>query len=1308
MTSFHDPLRVQKRVKRIGAVSAILLTAYTEALAAPPSVREWPAATLRGYGELSAKASEGELFYRLEIRCESVEKAEIVHAKFVSDLHALGGVQDETRPMGGVAVPVVVAPGQGVVSAFRVGKTVTLVSGSTDEGWREGVATLARKLSEAMLTPQAKVPMYLDAWDRYGFRFYYRPWETSGREVKWKDYPVLGEFDFAKRENGRGFVFWAETANVDNAVGLDNDNWWGWAARAAERRALPVVVNTMTVEPTWALNGRRDEGMALMPQFCGSYHSVANTGSAGMRSVSWCAGGAKDEQLAPIRRIAERYAKKPTTLEYLEPHGELRHGDYDIFLEYGPVADVSFRAFLKEKYGRVSCVAQRWERTNTLKSWADVRVPDLATWLGYGPEALDLTGTWRLGYEPLDASVAVCSEAAFDDAAWPDILAPGNDVMMFLEKKPAVFRRSFEVPEAWLREGENVWLYVWDLNSGGHLKEKIVAALNGAVIGEDLTRHATSHWGAFEASRALHAGANTVAIRVPQGFLGYHVYLSKHPPLQYPGLPDGEMARWVDFSDWRQRTRIDAARRGMEAIRSIDPDRSIICMAPDSSIAGVKKLCERYGARFHNTGHMGAFWNEFLPMLMRGADLPFSLEPGGPAKDVSGFKRMMGYYFTEGVQAIHYFIHVGNIYWPQDIRGHFERIRPLLNTVGKVHPPKAEIAMLFSDRIDNLTGFPWGQNPDVNLPSGYFSWPLNGQFTGEYDFDGLTDLDFADGSAEPYRLIIGANTSVMDEKLIREVEAWVRKGGIFVAFVQTGRHTPEKKDAWPISRLSGYAVTDISKSIFTPAEPYESADWWRFTFVPGQTVFKASEWDLKRVTANGLKLTATEPECQDLARWEDGSAAIGLRPLGKGYVVHMGLKFCRTPLWHGWPDRTQKLFRQLFQWARMKRVPAVAEGVTFRHYVSNNGLFDTWTLWNEKAGTAVETSLVFRDGLKPAFCREVGVDALAELTADAAGQPSVRGLRLEPLETRIFVTPKARIVDAPALWFELQRNWWRGAESLKRKEAPVMTGRPATAETGEQAALDLTDGWRYRVLDEAATNDVSVLAAVGLDDQGWPTRRLDCWAVPEELPSRHVLFRKTFRVPKAWREGDIELWQKAWFSWTVAGKARYWFDGREVTSGDGRDGLILTAGLAAGSEHTLAVEVRGEGQVCGVRGNTWLAFTKRPSRVLDLAGGWTTSTDYLAAGPVVTLPGPFNAKLLARGFDLTADVAGRQVYLRIKSSQGITGCLVNGRYVRRHHHALGDTTFLNMTPWLEPGASNRLEILAGGGGEVRDVAFWVY
>ena len=109
----------------------------------------------------------------------------------------------------------------------------------------------------------AKVPMYLDGWDKYGFRFYYRPWETPAGS-RWKDYNVLDEFDFAKRLGGLGFVFWAKPDETDTGPGLTNKHWWDWAARAARRRDLPIVVNTVRSTPTWLLNAYRDQVMAKM------------------------------------------------------------------------------------------------------------------------------------------------------------------------------------------------------------------------------------------------------------------------------------------------------------------------------------------------------------------------------------------------------------------------------------------------------------------------------------------------------------------------------------------------------------------------------------------------------------------------------------------------------------------------------------------------------------------------------------------------------------------------------------------------------------------------------------------------------------------------------------------------------------------------------------------------------------------------------------------------------------------------------------------------------------------------------------
>jgi hypothetical protein len=311
----------------------------------------------------------------------------------------------------------------------------------------------------------------------------------------------------------------------------------------------------------------------------------------------------------------------------------------------------------------------------------------VASFLGWGDDALDLTGTWRVVYER-DQHPAPEEWLApgVDDAAAPEVTAPGHDRTMFLPKKPAVYRRSFDVPPAWRRKHERVWLYIWDLVTKHD--ELVIASLNGTRVGSDKVKHAQPHWCAFDVSAALKAGENALALRLPEGYLAYRTYLSPHPPKQYPDLGEGLNAQWVDFADWRRWTRLAMAERGMQMIRAVDPDRGIICMAPGGYTAGIKRLCERYGTRFHNTGYMGAWWAELSPMIMRGSDLPFSLEPGGPARNLTDFKKMIGLYATEGIHAIHYFIHIGNVMWEPEIRRHFEENLPVIRLIGKCHLPK--------------------------------------------------------------------------------------------------------------------------------------------------------------------------------------------------------------------------------------------------------------------------------------------------------------------------------------------------------------------------------------------------------------------------------------------------------------------------------------------------------------------------------------------------------------------------------------------------------------------------------------------
>ncbi|MCF7676498.1 MAG: hypothetical protein K9M97_14205 [Akkermansiaceae bacterium] len=318
-------------------------------LAGEPATLKLPAERLRGYGELAATFTAGDpAASSLVISCENETKAGIVLAKFVSDLHLLGGIKDDTVEVAGIRVPVFRVPHQGVICAFRDGRFVSILASPAADALATGLAACKTQLAGAEMSVLQKI---------------------------WRD-----------------------------------------------------------------------------------------------------------------------YSKLDTTIEYLEPHGELRHGEHDILTEYGPAADRSYRDFLKQRHGDLKTLSQRWH-DGTLESWTEV-------------------------------------------------------------------------------------------------------------------------------TESLKPGENLLALRLPQNFLGYRVYLTGHEPVQYPYLGESLNAQWVDFIRWQAWTRQESCRRSFEAIREVDPDRSVVCMAPDAFMSGMEELCQDYGGHFHNTGYMAGWWAEQLPMMMRAADLP--------------------------------------------------------------------------------------------------------------------------------------------------------------------------------------------------------------------------------------------------------------------------------------------------------------------------------------------------------------------------------------------------------------------------------------------------------------------------------------------------------------------------------------------------------------------------------------------------------------------------------------------------------------------------------------------------------------
>lgn len=1257
-----------------------------------------PKVSLRGYGTVS-----GHLFTSpgggsiLEIACEGESQAQLTLAKYLSDLQILPGVKATEGRLGGTAVTLHEVRAQGCIAAVRSGATVFVLA-AADKGALEKLSgSLKGRWSGVVSSPEVPVPMWLDRWDRHGFRFYYAPFErprpegsAAGKPAE--AYDFTREFEFA-RDHQAGLVMWSVLSKEASAEGVTNESWWAWGQRWARAWNIPLGVNLSAYNyslPNWVANRYREQLAQPMPCFLGDSMSIANgrgtEGKAG--ELAWGATEARDAMFGALQQTVRRLAKDPNIVTWLEPHGEFYQGG-DAFMGYGPAVDATFREFLKGRYGKPEALAAAWGVP--VPSWESVRAPELAEFAGWGPRAVDLAGTWRVGYpQPKQEDLEKWFGEGFDDAAWETVTAPGDDHAFFLPKKFAIYRRTFDLPPGRFGKGERVWLTLWDLNvSWG---KPVSVWLNGKKIGESPCAHPHPHWMSCEATEALRPSGNRLALGLPNGTIGYRVYLTTVEPRQYPAFEPSLNTKWADYVDWRESVRMDSARRGLEMIREVDPDRQIDLMAPHQSAEGLKNLAEKYGGNFKDTGFMSGLWADLLPSMMRGSGLPFSLEPGGPADNPTTFRRFLGLWSTEALQGVDYFSHIGCVAWNPGILKVYEETLPLFRLIGKYHGPPADVATLWAMRIDALTGFPWGSDLNTNNPGGWNARGLPESLLPYCPRDAITEGDFARGNAARYKVVIDTNTSILDDDLLAQIERYVRDGGVFVTLGHTGRHTSRQANAWPIEKLTGFKTLTVEKfskeghSIgkFAPDDPDPGSPGQPLAGPArnGQTVYPRLEEWMKSPYFNGLRLKKMTEDAQELILWKDGTTAVGMRRLGKGCIIEFGLKYGGRGL--GVPTEA---FFPIFDMAGVRKNAGRLEAASrpdakpyrdyiLREYVSNNGLYDVWVLWNPKGNQDLQASIVL-EGKKPAFALDVLTGAEAPVK-----DGRLEGLSLKPLETRAYLTPRGEIARAPLEWFELQRSWWRGTEPVK-KGFP----QPSTRYTRV-----LNEDWAWRAVAPGEASDP--WADPSFDDKSWERLPLGLWSSPERKDIRQAMFRKTFTVPPEWDNGVTRLWIRGSGYPDFAREGRVFLDGKMIMNWGGEGPPAFGENvLKAGSRHTLAIEARSPGVINGLAGDCWLSHVPEPARKIDLAGEWAAAPDHFHPKDKVTLPGGYAAKTLRRQVTVPRDCEGRTLVVVIRSER-MFGLYVNGTYIPFNGGPNKGGNEINITPFVRFGDKNDIELVS--------------
>ena len=1260
-------------VSSLSALDLLTTPAEGAGAGAPAGVVTLPPVTLRGYGTLSATvrrlhAGQSSVTH---VTCESPQKAHLVQAKYLSDLGLLPGTGEATVSVAGRSIPLQRTSAGGAVACYAHGTDVLVFAAASEDLLKETcAAALPPAFAVADFGPRVSVPMWLDRWDKYGLMSYYGPGQTPPHAPNnGADYDYDTDVRFAK-DNALGLVLWTNALTIDTTEGMTDEQTWTYVYDRAKQLGVPVHVNLQNLWPVvWLANRYREETQLRAPQFLGGYYGVAGWSSS-VGPLSWNSQAGEDALLGLLQSNVRRFAADPNVVGWLEPHAETADTPQGAFLEYGPLADQSMRQFLRERYGSLAAVSQRWRGSaNAFHSWEDVRAPEIAEFAGFGPDAIDLRGTWRVKYAPA-APAPVPPEwygSDFDDSGWDEFVAPGNDRMLTIPRKPLVYRRVVDVPAHWLAAHPQVTLCVWDMSSEGN--EEVLLYVNGQKVAGQSHGRGVFHWAVFDVTKALQAGANHLAMLIPHAIICYRTYLTGEKPAQYPDLGPHKNAQWADFVGWYLWFRKAQMARGVEMIRQVDPDRSINLMAVEY-VAPFKAIAQEYGCRFHDTGAMAGFWTDEPSVMMAGSRMPTSAEPGSPAPDAAQFQAFFGRWITEAVNGVHYFQTLGDIQWNPDALKTFQSNRAMYETIGKYHAPFAEAGVLYSTVGQHVAGFPW-DNGKLGERGGYYSVFNAAMSLLDYcPRGGLTEDDFGTPNVAPYRIIVDTGTAVMSKKLIDGIEAYVRAGGVFVTNGPTGRHDDVYPDTWPISRLSGYHVAD--------AEVY--AKGMSITPAPGQAVFSGPDWDGPR-RSGGQSLKKVAPDCQDLLLWTDGTVAVGMRPLGRGWIVHAGATKNDPPP-----------MRALAAHFGVQRIPATytaAPGLHFRHFIGNTGLQDVWVLFNESPNP-VTTSLTFLPGVHPASLTDLLTGAAVDVTR-ADGGDTVPGIALHPWQTVMLVSPRADVAASPLEWLNLQRGWWQGTKTPPAKRLP----RPQEM---QRFTLDLTTGWAYKRTDGLTDDQVAALAQTGTDDHAWEHRTLDLWRDDNAPHPQRILLRRTFTVPAHWNAGTVLLCNQIPGGAYVA-QARTFVDGtltfdkRWLENGPYAESLGGI--LKPGTTHHVALDVRSPTPLIGVRCPFYLTYDPDPLGRQDLAGEWTGYADEMRAVGPVSLPGTAkNMRFVSRRVVIDKAHEGRNVVIYARSDYGemIRGLFFNGR--RLDPAAVGygrHDLILNVTPLVLFGQENTVE-----------------
>ena len=1252
-----------------------------------------PSADLRGYGKVqptyrTVTAADGTLYHVFAFHAADPAKACTVVGKFLADLTLSPAVTRGTLDIGGKKFSLVSVPGSSSYTGFVLGNVGWVISSENAPMLQRFLSGLPRAWTG--VTTQFDYPPVLDRWDRYGWGFCC----FSGEENihNWKAFPGAGpdadpmdDLDFCGKYQFR-FGLWGGAG----PVGHFDDSYGAmvaqpslyWEIAEAKKRNIPLHVRLYDVQtaPGKQLTDLLQQPAPFLEE--GWWYDTLETRSSPLES--WFNPMA---QLYVARRTQNQMREfldaDKDIMSWELPYCEFPFTEwYSYQGDYSPPAVTDWQRTLRDdqriSLDEVSAMYARADRP--FHSWDEVLPPEFATFAGLPGMVKDLEGDWSVRPETAkgQGETEQWWQADLTEPSWKTMHLPGAIEWFAYFQQPKWVARDFHLNPGDLARGTPVYLYSFARAINANWKNAMPLYLNGQKVGDSVT------WDAWDVTSILKPDLNRIAFETDT-FDG-RIFLSKEKPAVFPHLGMERNRLWRIYDDWIRSGMVRSSEVVLSAMRAIDPVAPYELAAP--AYLGPDRwidLCRRFGTYPHYTSNSKVLypWYKRFAFLYR---IPSCSEGSLPTKTGKDQAIMVTRIFLSGVNSYNQAWYVQDVTRTPQVRQWYEDHITLMKQLGRYDISGPQVLIYSSSAADESFAFPAPPVGPLETPRA-LNWDLG---RGTLQSIGQSPLYVADGGLKDgkltgYPILMDRGNVVISADALQRIGDWVKSGGTYIVWPFTGKSSPDQPDGWPIDELTGCRVS-------SEREPGQGT----VTIQAGQSLLQgwdnrsfpdaghAKDW--QGFDRNKLSIELQPgPDCEVIAKYEDGAAAVVVHHLGKGRVVTLGSAFFSQSQDGNGADLEASFFRNLFTGLGQPSPNFTDDSqVWTQRFRTNNGLDDVIVVANMSDQNRT-TDITAQLDSPPTKVYCVVGNALNEITAYRRVGNSVilPDVEIQANDVQIFYLRDHGVFPSVQHWWAWQQGTWQPCSPLPVDLTPVKQGRWV------DPVVNLKKDWKWT---QVAPTDAN-WTQIGYDDSSWAAWYLDIFNAVGADATRPLYARKTFTVPPSWLadQGVTHLTAAGWaYSFTTGkGPWKLYLNG-QLLEMPGFFRPDVSTLLKAG-ENVIALELDPpeKSKYIGVLGDVFLSHDQPPIKTVNLAGDWTGSCD---GQPIaITLPGKGTCFWPSRKLLIPADWKDKYVvtYYAKGAPASTLGVVVNQSQARRrHHHLFGNEVEVDITPVLRFGEEN--------------------